>query len=281
MDFARARRFMVDGQLRPNQVQDPRLLAAFGDLALNKVVNDLPVAAEAAMTGQRPGQRQGKGAHGAGGDKGKGFMKCLTDHARLCPQINAKDGLANDTHGQARHLVIDVEWLAGQRGVLPAVNGAFNRIDHDIDKLGRRARREGGLHETPLLTPQIAIAGDQPLADQQAKAVVAIALDVIIRVAHQDMMDMLRLDDKIEMERPQLDMTKIAKVAPQVNKIKEDVALGVDPKDAADQGETFWARRLLQHRKYGHAAAGWGCHKSSNSWTSSASCWVASGRPGV
>lgn len=32
MDFARARRFMVDGQLRPNQVHDPRLLAAFGDL---------------------------------------------------------------------------------------------------------------------------------------------------------------------------------------------------------------------------------------------------------
>ena len=32
MEFARARRFMVDGQLRPNQVQDPRLLAAFGDL---------------------------------------------------------------------------------------------------------------------------------------------------------------------------------------------------------------------------------------------------------
>lgn len=32
MDFARARRFMVDGQLRPNQVQDPRIIAAFGDL---------------------------------------------------------------------------------------------------------------------------------------------------------------------------------------------------------------------------------------------------------
>ena len=32
MDFARARRFMVDGQLRPNQVQDPRILSAFGDL---------------------------------------------------------------------------------------------------------------------------------------------------------------------------------------------------------------------------------------------------------
>ena len=32
MDFARARRFMVDGQLRPNQVQDPRLISAFGDL---------------------------------------------------------------------------------------------------------------------------------------------------------------------------------------------------------------------------------------------------------
>jgi len=32
MDFARARRFMVDGQLRPNQVQDPRILSAFADL---------------------------------------------------------------------------------------------------------------------------------------------------------------------------------------------------------------------------------------------------------
>ena len=28
MDFARARIFMVDGQLRPNQVQDPRILSA-------------------------------------------------------------------------------------------------------------------------------------------------------------------------------------------------------------------------------------------------------------
>jgi protein-L-isoaspartate(D-aspartate) O-methyltransferase len=33
MDFARARQFMVDGQLRPNQVQDPRILSAFGELA--------------------------------------------------------------------------------------------------------------------------------------------------------------------------------------------------------------------------------------------------------
>ena len=33
MDFARARIFMVDGQLRPNQVQDPRILSAFGALA--------------------------------------------------------------------------------------------------------------------------------------------------------------------------------------------------------------------------------------------------------
>ena len=233
------------------------------------------------MTGQRPGQRQGKSAHGAGGDKGKGFMKRLAHHARLRPQINAKDGLADHTHGQARHLVINVERLAGQRDVLPAVNGAVNGIHHDIDKLGCGARGEGGLHDTALLAPQVTVAGHQPLADQQTKAVVAIAFDVIIRVAHQDMMDMLWFDDKIEMERPQLDMTKIAKVAPQVNKIKEDVALGVDPKDAADQGETFWARRLLQHRKYGHAAAGWGCHKSSNSWTRSASCWVASARPGV
>lgn len=32
MDFAEARRFMVDGQLRPNRVDDPRVVAAFRDL---------------------------------------------------------------------------------------------------------------------------------------------------------------------------------------------------------------------------------------------------------
>ncbi|MBW6399794.1 protein-L-isoaspartate O-methyltransferase [Roseomonas sp. HJA6] len=32
MDFAEARKFMVDGQLRPNQVDDPRIIAAMRDL---------------------------------------------------------------------------------------------------------------------------------------------------------------------------------------------------------------------------------------------------------
>ncbi|WP_198373121.1 protein-L-isoaspartate O-methyltransferase family protein [Roseomonas rosulenta] len=32
MDFAEARRFMVDGQLRPNRVEDPRIVAAMRDL---------------------------------------------------------------------------------------------------------------------------------------------------------------------------------------------------------------------------------------------------------
>lgn len=32
MDFAEARRFMVDGQLRPNRVEDPRIVAALRDL---------------------------------------------------------------------------------------------------------------------------------------------------------------------------------------------------------------------------------------------------------
>lgn len=32
MDFAEARKFMVDGQLRPNQVDDPRIVAALRDL---------------------------------------------------------------------------------------------------------------------------------------------------------------------------------------------------------------------------------------------------------
>ena len=32
MDFAEARRFMVDGQLRPNRIEDPRIVSAMRDL---------------------------------------------------------------------------------------------------------------------------------------------------------------------------------------------------------------------------------------------------------
>lgn len=38
MDFAEARNFMVDGQLRPNQVNDPRILAALRDLPRERFV---------------------------------------------------------------------------------------------------------------------------------------------------------------------------------------------------------------------------------------------------
>ncbi|HWT10261.1 MAG TPA: protein-L-isoaspartate O-methyltransferase [Roseomonas sp.] len=38
MDFAEARRFMVDGQLRPNRVEDPRVVAAFRELPRERFV---------------------------------------------------------------------------------------------------------------------------------------------------------------------------------------------------------------------------------------------------
>ncbi|BDG72736.1 protein-L-isoaspartate O-methyltransferase family protein [Roseomonas fluvialis] len=38
MDFAEARRFMVDGQLRPNRVEDPRIVAAMRDLPRERFV---------------------------------------------------------------------------------------------------------------------------------------------------------------------------------------------------------------------------------------------------
>jgi protein-L-isoaspartate(D-aspartate) O-methyltransferase len=38
MDFAEARRFMVEGQLRPNRVEDPRIVAAMRDLPRERFV---------------------------------------------------------------------------------------------------------------------------------------------------------------------------------------------------------------------------------------------------
>jgi protein-L-isoaspartate(D-aspartate) O-methyltransferase len=47
MDYADARRRMLDGQLRPNKVTDPRLLAAMGEIPRERFLPDGPLRARA------------------------------------------------------------------------------------------------------------------------------------------------------------------------------------------------------------------------------------------
>ena len=59
------------------------------------------------------------------------------------------------------------------------------------------------------------------------------------------MVDMLRLDDDLQMKWSQLDMTEVAKLAPQVDKVKKNVLLGIEAKDAANDGQGIGAGWFL------------------------------------
>ena len=63
------------------------------------------------------------------------------------------------------------------------------------------------------------------------------------------MVDMFRLDHKVEVERPQLDMAEVAKLPPQVDKVKQNIALGVNPKDTANDRPAVRAGCFVKIRK--------------------------------
>ena len=63
------------------------------------------------------------------------------------------------------------------------------------------------------------------------------------------MVDMFRLDHKVEVERSQFDMAEVAKLPPQVDKVKQNVALGINAKDTADDRPAVRAGGFMVNRR--------------------------------
>ena len=87
----------------------------------------------------------------------------MADVARLAPDLGVEERLGDDRQGQAHHVVVDVARLA----VAPGVAEPRGVLDHDravaLDRLALEAR----LRELPLPPPEVALAGQQPLADDR------------------------------------------------------------------------------------------------------------------
>ena len=93
IDFAAARRMMVDGQVRTSDVTDPRIIAAMLELPRERFVPedraglayldfDVPVAGDGGRTGAPPAQADGAGqaGPGGGGRGGRPRARCRLRH---------------------------------------------------------------------------------------------------------------------------------------------------------------------------------------------------------
>jgi hypothetical protein len=165
----------------------PRGFPAFGDEADEQIVEHLhrPPVAEVLRRGD--GEREIEEAPdalvGVDGEERERFA----DGIRLAREVAPEEGLAGDAHGERHHRAIDVHHAALARPALEEVRrGAGHHLDEALDALAMKGRGR----DAPLALPEIAVRGDQPLAEKEVhlgrrSGALGVVLGVVLEhVAH-------------------------------------------------------------------------------------------------
>ena len=85
---------------------------------------------------------------------------------------------------------------------VPARQHGRNGVGHDLRETGDVLAMEGGLRQPPLLEPEIAVAGQQPLSGDAAEQfVLERGLAIALVVLHQDVAHVVRLSHQVDGQR--------------------------------------------------------------------------------
>jgi hypothetical protein len=172
----------VDGGIQP-------LAGLFGSLA----------GRQRQLLGQlAPGQQQPV-------DRVQRLGQRLADLGRLSLHVGIEQRLAHDGQGQAHHFLRHVHRRAiSQR--LPALSRLLGVAGHHLAVGGHALAVKRRLHQAALAQVQLALAGQQAIAQQPARHLQGAALDEAAMMRHQHILDQLRMVDQIEVQPPGLHM---------------------------------------------------------------------------
>ncbi len=88
------------------------------------------------------------------------------DDVGVPTEVGAEECDARDSQGQAHHLRSDVHYRRGT-SLLPFTHALFGRLDHVSAEPGKVLPMESRLHEPAVPKPRFALAGEQPVAEQE------------------------------------------------------------------------------------------------------------------
>ena len=116
--------------------------------------------------------------------------------------LHAEERLAHDLQRHVHHLGGHVDRLADLRVGAPIRQHRLGRAGHQRAEIGDALAMEGRLRQPPLPEPEIAVAGQQPVAGDGAQQVVLEGvLAVVAGVVLQDVLDAVRVADQIDGQR--------------------------------------------------------------------------------
>ena len=112
----------------------------------------------------------------------------------LAADVGREHGAGDDVEGQRHHLGGDVERL---RQRAPARQRRLRCRPHGVDERGDALAVEGGRRDAALAPPELALAGEEPVAQERPQhAAQEMALAVVRVIGQQHVLDIFRLVDQ-------------------------------------------------------------------------------------
>src|SRR5262249_14483220 len=87
----------------------------------------------------------------------------IANRLRVLLELDSEERPGDDVEAETSHLVVDVD---RPLVAFPALHQRTSPLDHERAEGGDATVVEGRLHETPLPQPEVALAGDEPLAEE-------------------------------------------------------------------------------------------------------------------
>ena len=92
----------------------------------------------------------------------------------------------------------------------PLRDEVIGAVGHHRGQVRDRAVVKRGLAQLALPLPRLALAGDQAVAEHHGQRAVHRTLAVVLRVADQDVVDGVGVEDRPQLNRPELELHEVA-----------------------------------------------------------------------
>ena len=167
-------------------------------------------AAEAQVARRRHQQQAGKEREGVLRDELQRRQHRAPDAVGLADQIDAEQGLADDAQRHPRGVRHEVDRRAAGRGGLPVLQHARAGVAHGRRQALDALAMEGRLRQAALPPPEVALAGEEAVADQRLDPSDEAALPVVAVVVLQHVLDVVGVVQQVDAQRPGVEAHHVA-----------------------------------------------------------------------
>src|SRR6267154_1013188 len=157
--------------------------------------------------GRRNAQEKRNGIEAARADH-DGFESRFYD-AHVLAKVGSEERAQYDAQGNIHHIVVNVALFA----VFPRF-GQFRGFFHgDVRVAGQAFAVKRGIAQTSLPAPEISVTGEQSVAKEFGIGARGHALNEVAGLAEQNLFDVLRMEEHVEVEVEKMVVDNVAVVA--------------------------------------------------------------------